>query len=335
MMEEDAMPNNLTHTRPAKLRDIPLIKRLADKGVILDSEMGYTRELDGPNNALLTNIFLPQRGLYTLVARGQDQQVVGQFRIKTSDHLAQIVMIAPRLNEDLQDTAWLHVLDAMSAEAGKHGAHVLTAEVDELSPLFQTMRTAGFAVYARQEIWRREPGPWTPPAAVATLTEETDADAMDIQLLYCNIVPRLVQQIAVPSSESTGWVYRQDNRIQGYVAVSEGKYGVYLLPYLHPDVLFNEASAILAGAINCATRVDKVPVYICVRRYQDWLEEALIELGFESCTQQAVMVRHITAGIRQASFAPLSYKLEAISSTVRPPTSQIADPIVEIGRNQE
>lgn len=320
-------------TRTAKLIDIPLVWRLADKGTVLDSELGFTRAPEGPESAVLSSIFLRQRGLLTIVARCDGQDAVGQMRLKASEHLAQIVYVAPNLLEDADDTPWLHVLDAMSAEAGKRGAHNLTAEVDEASPLFQTMRRAGFAVYARQEIWKRIPGQKPDASEVAPLHEETDADAMDIQLLYCNIVPRLVQHIAVPSSESTGLVYRQGDQIQGYIAVSEGKYGVYLVPYLHPDILFTEVSAVLAGAIMHASRGDKVPVYVCMRRYQDWLEDVLVELGFERCAEQAVMVRHITAGVRQAAFRPLSYKLEAIPSTVRPPTTHV-EPIVE-GNHQE
>jgi hypothetical protein len=325
------MPNR--DTRTAQLRDIPLVKRLADKGTVLDSELGFTRAADGPESAVLSSIFLPQRGLLTLIARCDKEHVVGQIRMKASEHLAQIVYIAPRLDEGRSDTAWLHMLDAMAAEAGKRGAHNLTAEVDEASPLFQTMRTSGFAVYARQEIWMRRPGQGPQVAEVSPLTEETDADALDIQLLYCNIVPRLVQHIAVPSSESTGLVYRQGERIQGYIACSEGKFGVYLVPYLHPDILFTEVSAILAGAIARTNRGDKVPIYVCMRRYQDWLEDVLVEQGFERCAEQAVMVRHITAGIRQAAFRPLSHKLEAIPSPIRPPTTH-TEPVTE-GNHQE
>lgn len=328
------MPNYIQGTRTARLRDIPLVMRLAEKGIVLDSELGFTRTADTANTTVFSSIVLPQRSLLTLVARAGNNQVIGQIRLKSSEHLAQIVYMAPHLEEGFEDTAWLRMLDAMAVEAGKRGAHILTAEVDESSPLFVSMRTAGFAVYARQEIWRR--GPESGPIAVdaAPLSDETDGDAMDIQLLYCNIVPRLVQHIAVPSRDSTGLVYRQQNRIQGYVAVSEGKVGVYLVPYLHPDILFTEVSAILAGAVARCSQSGRVPVYVCMRRYQDWLEESLIELGFERCAEQAVMVRHIAAGIRQTSFAPLSHALEAAPSPAHPPTSQLTEPVVDITHNE-
>jgi hypothetical protein len=172
------------------------------------------------------------------------------------------------------------------------------------------MRQAGFAVYARQEIWRRAVSEEPMPAfrLSGELVEETDDDQMDIQLLYSNIVPRLVQAITVPSRDSKGLVYRKANRVQGYIAVSEGKSGIYIMPYLHPDVLGHEAAAIIAGVIGQMSRAERVPVYVCVRRYQDWLTDSLSRMGFEGCTQQAVMVRHIAAGIRHTSFASLVQK---------------------------
>lgn len=314
-----------TEIHPAKIVDLPFVRRLSEKGMILDSEMCYTREVNGAQSVLLSGILLPQRGLLTLVGRAHKQPVMGQVRLKPDDHLAQIVYVAPLLDSKTTDTAWLHLLDAMAAEAGRRGAMMLTAEVDEHDPLFVTMRTAGFAVYARQEIWRLPSGRSLPMLPLpGTLAEETDDDTMDIQLLYSNIVPRLVQPITVPSRDSRGWVYRCGERVVGYIAVSEGKGGLYLMPYLHPDVLGGEAAAIIAGIIHAMKRTERQPVYVCVRRYQDWLSEALSKLGFELWAQQAVMVRHIAAGVRQAAFARLPQALEVLPNAVRPPTSRIS-----------
>lgn len=318
------MPNHDVDTRAVKLVDIPLVKRLIEKGTILDSEIGFTRSAEGPNSALFSNFFLPQRGLHTLLSRCDSQQVVGQFRLRQDETQARILYLAPGLEHTMDDTAWLHILDAMAAEAGRRGAHMLTAEVNEYLHLFQTMRVSGFSIYARQEIWQRMPDE---PLAIdpVELTEESEADAHGIQLLYSNIVPRLVQQVAGPPSFSKGLVYRHKERVEGYVAISEGKGGVYLMPYLHPDV-FSAAPAIIAAAMNYTNRAERLPAYVCVRRYQDWLEDALVDLGFEPHIRQAVMVRHISAGVRQASFARLAKTLEAMPNTVKPPT--ITEPII-------
>ena len=316
------MSNHVNGTRNVKIVDIPLVNRLFDDAVMLDTDLTYTGNVDLSSAALISNILLPHRSSYTLLTRSGDQPVVGQFRLRHEPNQARIVYIAPGLDEGQDNSAYLHVLDAMTAEAGRRGAHMLTAEVDEHLPLFETMRIAGFSIYARQELWQRAPGE-LPQLAVDSveLTEETPADAHGIQLLYCNIVPRLVQQVAAPPSRSSGLVYRKNERVEGYVAVSEGRAGIYLMPYLHPDV-FSEAPAILMAAIQQANRShQRTPVYVAVRRYQDWLEDALVDLGFEPWTRQAVMVRHITAGVRQASFAPLLKSLEAVPAPIKPPTA--------------
>jgi hypothetical protein len=120
-------------------------------------------------------------------------------------------------------------------------------------------------------------------------------------------------------------VYRKDERVEGFIGIAQGKLGVYLTPHLHPDV-FSEARAILAAAIEHTGRASKVPVYVRVRRYQDWLDSVLADLGFELHARQAVMVKHIAAGVRSAAFAPLHHPvLETVPSPVKPPTSGIAD----------
>ncbi len=303
----------------AKLVDLPLIRRLAEKGTILDSELRCTREVTGPQSVLLSSI-LPQRGFYTLVGRAGRQSIVGQFRVRGDERIAQIVYIAPQLDAHRRDTAWLHLIDAMAVEAGKRSVHMLMAEVDEDSPLFVTMRTAGFAVYARQEIWKRDPAA-LPTHPCADLSDGKDSDLNAMQSLYGQIVPRLVQPVAMPPEDSEVYVYRQDGRMQGYIAVSVGKTGVYIMPMLHPDIYYPDAKAILMGVLGRIGRADRLPVYVCVRRYQDWLEDALTTLGFLSCQPQALMVRHIAAGVRQAAFTPLEQSLEVIPNVVRPPTS--------------
>lgn len=309
-----------TDTRAVTLVDIPLVRRLTDQATVLDSEIEYTRDIGGPNGALLSSILLPQRGLHTLVARSAKQQVVGQFRIRPDDHNAQIVYIAPELHDGESDTVWLHILDAMTREAGRHNVHALVAEVEERSCLFETMRASGFAVYARQQIWRRKPGSYAQTEPPVKLQAQTDADVTGISSLIANTVPPLMQQITLPNDDLPGWVYRRQDRIEAYVAVVEGKQGYYLIPYIHPDISL-QTSAILASVIRGLNRTDRLPIYIRVRRYQDWIGAALEALQFEPGPRQAVMVRHIAAGVRQSNFKTVAEELAAVVTPAKPPTS--------------
>jgi hypothetical protein len=312
-----AMPND-TDTRAVTLVDIPLVKRLTDRATVLDTEIEYTQEPNGLHGSRLSSILLPQRELFTLIARADRQHVVGQFRLRAEDHNAQIIYIAPHLDREADDTAWLYMLDAMAREAGKHGAHALVAEVNEDSSLFETMRACGFAVYARQQIWRRRPGDYPSLEPPVQVREQTEADTPGIQSLLANTEPPMMQQITITPAESHGWIYRRRERTEAYIAVSEGRYGVYLVPYVHPDIS-HLTSAVFEGVIRRIARTQRIPLYVRVRRYQDWIGAALEALQFEPGPRQAVMVRHIAAGVRYPRFASVREGLPATNSIKPPP----------------
>jgi len=295
-----------TDTRTMTIVDLPLIRRLTANGTVLDSELGLTRDARGPNSLLLSSLLFP-RGVYTLVSRSETQQVVGQFRYRPDDLNAHIVYIAPALDEDIEDTVWLNILDAMSREAGKHGAHSLIAEVETSSHLFETLRTARFSTYSRQIIWRHEAVDINPADCAIELEDEISSEEIGVMSLIHNTVPTMLQQVAAPPGDMDGLVYRKDGRIEAYIGVSEGGNGVYLLPFIHPDVMA-QAADIIEAAVARIDRSAKVPVYVCVRSYQDWLNHRLADLGFEEWIEQAVMVKQIAAGIRHPGFARMAIR---------------------------
>lgn len=284
-------------TRAITLADLPLLRKLSERGTILDSEVGLTRDARGSSAALISNILFP-RGTYTFVSRANHQQVLGQFRYRPDDLYARIVYLASSIAEGHDDTLWLNILDAMTREAGRHGAHSLIAEVDAQSPLFETLRVARFATYTRQTIWAHDPVALSSGDVELPLTEETTDDQMAILALLSKVVPSMLMPVTIPTSEMQGWVYRVENRVMAYVAIAEGNQGVCIIPYIHPDVM-NVAANILVSAIAHASRASKVPVYVCVRSYQCWLDDVLADLDFEAWAEQAIMVKHIAACNRQ------------------------------------
>ena len=310
-----------TDTRNMTLVDLPLLRRLTGSGTILDSEMGLTRDARGQHSLLLSSLLF-RRGIYTLVARSEEKPVVGQFRYRSDDLIAHIVYIAPTLDDTSTDTVWLHILDAMAREAGKHGAHSLVAEVETNTMLFATLRTAGFATYARQMIWRHDPVQIKWGELSLQLTEETDNDHAGIMSLVTNIVPTILHQVATPHCDMSGLVYRKNGRVEAYIGISEGPQGIYLLPYLHPDVSA-EATEILTAAVAQTNRAAKVPVYVCVRSYQSWLDDVLLDLNFEEWAEQAVMVKQIAVGIRHPGFERLKLKGKLEAATFTPPYNSV------------
>jgi hypothetical protein len=293
-----------TDTHSIKLRDLPLMLRLKQNAIVLHSELGLTEDARGQNSALLSSIVFP-RGLHTLLGHINDKNVVGQFRYRPGESNAHIVYLAPTLDEHEDDTTWLHMLDAMAEQAGENGAHNLVGEVELSHRLFETMRRAGYAVYSRQVIWRHSPIVAGFPFSDLQITPESEDDQIGIAALLGCTIPRIMQAVMGPSADMEGLVYRKDGQVEAYVAYSEGKHGVYLLPFLHPEVL-TEAPDIAAAALQKIERCRKLPVYISVRGYQGWLENAMLDLGFSPWLEQAVMVKHLTAGIRQTSFAQVS-----------------------------
>ncbi len=293
-----------TDTHSMKLLDLPLMLRLKQNAVVLHSELGLTEDARGRNSALLSSIVFP-RGLHTLLAHVDDKNVVGQFRYRPGESNAHIVYLAPTLEDNEDDSAWLHMLDAMAVQAGKNGAHNLVGEVELSHRLFETMRRAGYAVYSRQVIWRHEPIVAELVCADVEITPESAEDQIGIAALLGCTIPRIMQAVMGPSADMAGLVYRKDGPVEAYVAYSEGKHGVYLLPFLHPEVL-SEAPAIIAAALRKIERCRKLPVYVSVRGYQGWLENAMLDLGFKPWLEQAVMVKHLTAGVRQTSFAQVN-----------------------------
>ena len=295
-----SMMQNQSDAHAMKLLDLPLMLRLKQNAIVLHSELGLTEDARGQSSALLSSIVFP-RGLHTLLAQLDEQNVVGQFRYRHDEQNAHIVYLAPTLEEHEDDSIWLHMLDAMAAQAGKTGALSLVGEVELSHRLFETMRRAGYAVYSRQVIWRCGPLDALPAPPAIRIQPETKADQTGVAALLGSTIPRIMQAILGPSTDMAGLVYRKDGKIEAYIAYSEGKHGVYVLPFVHPEVL-DEAPDIIAAAWQQIERSRKLPVYVCVRGYQGWLENAMRDLDFDPWLEQAVMVKHLTAGVRQASF---------------------------------
>jgi len=309
------MPSS-PEARPFLPIDVPLVRRLTPHGVSLDSLTSLTRGINTIEGAVWGAVPLTDLGTPTFVLRDGDNEYVAQFRHKGNEQHAHIVFIAPDLDKCDGDWAWLHLLDAMVVAAGKRGAVTLNAEVDDTSQAFETLRQAGFAVYARQEIWRREPGGTIRNANRELLRPETEGDAFGINSLYANVVPRMVLQAdAPPATGHGGLLYERDGRILAYLSVQEGKCGVYIQSFLHPEGL-DQAEAILAAVLSTLSRAERVPVYFSVRSYQDWWRRSLNALGFESWASQAVMVKHTASRIGLASKS--GYKLDGAARIVPP-----------------
>jgi hypothetical protein len=109
-----------------------------------------------------------------------------------------------------------------------------------------------------------------------------------------------------------------DNGTKCYVNVSQGMYGIVLMPLIHPEV--RDVSSKIASLVGrfLPDRRNR-PIYLCVRSYQAWLEPALEDLGARAGERQAVMVKHLTRLVKDEQAV-----LAAQSSTVSVQPSRVS-----------
>ena len=309
-----------TRVRPFDWRDLPLLNRVRREGLCFHSQIAFTRGPQPLQNALLDSL-TPGRSECTMVLRAAGDSrpdVIGQVSHPYQAPVARLTFVGPAEAVEGRDAGEL--LDAMAAAVGRRGAHSLVAEVDEHSPAFESLREAGFAIYARQRVWR-----WTPSEAPlgeecdADWSQEHGADEPAIQSLYHNLVPGLVQQVEpTPMGPHKGLVYYQIDELLGYLDVDRGSHGIWLHPYLHPAV--EDAEILVASFLGLLSQEKQPPIYICVRSYQGWLNAKLSRMGLSICNDQAVMVKRLAARVRRPATAPIT----AFEGTRPEPTAPYA-----------
>lgn len=302
--------------KPITALDIPTVRRAMSNALPLDVTTALTTGIAGLEDAMLFAVPMTDLGAPTLLLRGANGGMVGQFQHRKGETAARLTLLAPEPDEN-QTAEWTRLLEAMAVEAGKRGAHALTAELPEDHPVFIAFRMAGFVVYSRQVILRHGPRPLRRNLPTL-LRREHERDAIAINTLFSNTVPRLLQQ-AEPwrGPDGNGLIYEDDGEIAGYLAITEGKSGVMVKPFFHPEV-YEEAASVILSALAYIPRADSVPVYINARAYQDWLRGALEHVEFEPWTQQALMVKYTIIRNEREALAPVP-ALEA--SRLRPPVA--------------
>jgi hypothetical protein len=306
--------------RPFDWRDLGLLHRAHDQGLCLDSQLSYTR---GANTiqTLLLDMFIPGRSACTLVARPPQRDEpasIGQILHRAGEPHAHMTFFGP-----VEAVSWPScdlLLEALSHAAGERGALHLIADVDEESPIFENMRNAGFAIYARQRIWRLvdngileglpDSNSWQP---------ETGIHEIAITHLYHSIVPALVQQVELPPDvDRRDLSHFHDGELLGYLDIERGPLGVWVDPYFHPAV--ENLDELLKSFLASYSDNQNRPLYFVIRSYQGWIGHALERLGFSPCSDQAVMVKRLAASVRRPALSPLP----AVEGTHPEPTTPFA-----------
>lgn len=234
----------------------------------------------------------PLENVYTAVCsiqRGQPP-LIGQVRSIPGAKRAHIAFLLPQ--NALNAMALPALLEHLTAQAGAWGVFHLLAEVDEHSVAFEGMRRASFSTYGFQRVWKLPASP-----AESRWTSVGSGDTQAVRSLYQSLVPSLVQPMeGLADKRPQGLVQRGENELTAYADVIYGPAGIWVQPFIHPSA--ENPGQMLSSLVASIPHTGGRPVYLCVRSYQAWLENALSELNADSGPRQALMVRHIVVAQR-------------------------------------
>ena len=278
--------------RQFDLRDLPILIRYRKRGIFFDHASILTRgELVIPLGAIFS-YFAPATGIYTFLHKddsNQNETLLGQVVLAQDQQFARLSFLAPV--SGLDGKTLLNLLEHIIQQIGQHGAFHLLAEVENDTACFDHLRQAGFAVYVHQRIWKSLPE--IDFSINPTMWREITArDVIAIRSLNNTVVPPLVQQVeALPTEQMNGQIYYLDNEIKAYAEVRYGQQGIWINPFIHPDI--QDATQLFADLLSNLPNRHSRPIYLCIRSYQSWLENALEDLQASASPTQAVMVKHL------------------------------------------
>jgi hypothetical protein len=295
--------------RSLDILDLPLIARYRHDALTLDSTRALTRGHPFGAAGLLAYVN-PARHMYGAVANGNGTDLIGGVIHSRGESYAKLLYLAPASR--LDHTALPGLVEHLVTQVGEWGAFHVIAELDETSDAFPALRLAGFSVYAWQRMWD--------VSELRTSNDTKDwvrarsVNQPALQGLYHQIVPQFIQPVEPLSKDLHGLICNGD--VKCYVTLSAGVQGIVISPLIHPEA--KNVDEKLSSLLNCIPNRRGRPVYLCVRSYQAWLENALEDLGARPAPRQAVMVKHLARLIKDEQTVP------AVSSRVSVQPSRVS-----------
>jgi hypothetical protein len=285
--------------RPLAIFDLPYVYGFRDEAVGLDTARTLTRGNPLGAAGLLAYVN-PARHIYSAIANGEHETVLGGIIHSRDETFAKLLYLAP--SSQLGHPDLPELLENLSAQAGEWGAFHVLAEVDENSEAFVPLRKAGFSVYAWQRMWQiTELNSHAEHTnKLESWTRAWSVHLPAIQSLYHQIVPPLLHPVEPQPKSSIGWI--SNDGAKCYAGVTHGVYGIVLLPLIHPEA--RDVGAKLAELISNLPDRKNRSVYVCVRSYQAWLEPVLADLGAQAGQRQAVMVKHLARLVKESPTVP-------------------------------
>ncbi len=268
---------------------------MVGQGISFDAEFHLTVGDDGLRQALLAGSGRTQ----VYVLRQANGGALGQLHFLEGDHHARLAYVAPLIEDEADDGLWLCLLDGLAAMAGQRGVVTIIAEVDDNAPEFELLRRAGFAMYARQDLWMRAPAPVD--LADLTLRPAAATEESVLMGLYGSLVPGLIKHIEPPPTiASELHVLDGERGAVGLMALYDGGQSALIEAYLAAGVKLSPRAFLAAALV--AAQADKRTICCRSREYMGCAADALVDAGFTHLGGQAVMFRHTAVRVMHQSY---------------------------------
>lgn len=269
-----------------------------------------------------------------------------QTQVQPERREASILMLAPSLDAPLGHPAVWHKLIAKCAH-DLVGLRVdrLYADIPDQPLLVNTLKQAGFSLYARETIWRLV----TPVVArklpsAPLVRPMRPSDRWELQRLYLRVTPsdvrsaegvshledqpsRLsqIEKAPYPHYPTTVYVLEGEEGLDGCLQMTRGQAGVWIRLWIDSNRLdpFHIHLLLRYGLQEVATSAGR-RVYIGVRGYQAGLNSILSDNGFAPFTDRARIVRNILHWAKKpvaSPFTTLEGVREAIPGSLLMPKS--------------
>ncbi len=327
-------------------RHFLLVNRLQQRGIAFNLEESLTQSYNPLRAALTAYFTVGEMGALTYVvsSSADEGRMEGfiQLRERRARPEADVLFIAPALDDSVDPGLWYHLLTHVCQQAGGRGVERLFARLPEGGQEVHLFNQVGFGIYTREDLFCLDGGKLAaveplPDAAIRPYKAE---DAIALQQLYTAVAPRLVQQaenvvgrgrfyppdIWPVANDRQGCVLEKKDEIVGCLTVRPGRTGHWLYVLLHPQA-YEQAGDLLAHGLAALRESPPGPIYCGVREYQGGLRAVLEDAGFALFASRALIVKHTTVRVTEAvrTLVPaLDKRAEATTPTISSANSRQA-----------
>ena len=210
-----------------------------------------------------------------------------------------------------EERTCVSLLEGVARGLGRAGVEKVFLRLDAHGRLLEAARSAGFFPYLRERLWRLERAPQGLDCAPLPMRLRTAADLLPLFQLYNASVPATVRRCEAVTLRE--WAALQERgRCQHLVLQKDGRLAAWLrlvrrdgagcFALLAPRRGDAPLDNLLATALHYLR--DRRPIFCLVPEYERTLAARLVDLGFQSAAEYAVLANRLVRPIEEAVQVP-------------------------------